>query len=212
MTSDQIADFNARAAAGEKPVMEWMMRGDGSAFAPDVPCVEVQPYGDGRFFIHPDHPARGIRMEWEAWNFDSLPAAQLAAEHLLREASAPLHAKRIEELEEKACSYDTEAGMLSVELDQAKETILRLRRQITGDPVETEREAAEMFHVSVEAIPDPRLAELEAKLAAFGEAWDMLMYGFKDIVAHGSSNEPLNAQKILDEIATLDPRKEKTSG
>jgi hypothetical protein len=87
---EQIAEFNARAEAGERPVMEWETIGG----YPEMRVKWIRPCGRlgvgqrGTEWIIFDI-AQNAR---EDCPFASPAAAQLAAEHLLREATAPLHA------------------------------------------------------------------------------------------------------------------------
>jgi hypothetical protein len=93
LTPEQIAEFNARAAAGEKPRMGWShceiftlsLRFRIKPFV----VVDIRVIS-GEYFLH--EPGRDIGP------FSSLAAAQLAAEHLLREATMPIHAEAYDAL------------------------------------------------------------------------------------------------------------------
>ena len=93
LTNEQIKEFESRAEAGEKPVLEW----EGGTFEYvrkrsvvklPWPIVEVEVVSD----LHGCSqvklfPSRGHIFEM------SHDAAILAAEHLLREATRGLHAE-----------------------------------------------------------------------------------------------------------------------
>ena len=108
LTDEQIAAFEARAEAGEKPVLEWKdgslqyQENMGEVSVAELPWpiveVEVMPDLQGcsqvKLFPSPSHI---FEMSHDA--------AILAAEHLLREATRGLHAeayRAIEELREWA--------------------------------------------------------------------------------------------------------------
>jgi hypothetical protein len=101
LTPEQIKSFEARAEAGERPVMEWEPRPIHRPFFDcwnSWACLDRYVYEVGskrddmphRFMVS-DHSGRENYGE-----FTSLPAAQLAAEHLLREATAPLWQEAID--------------------------------------------------------------------------------------------------------------------
>jgi len=92
---EQIAEFNARAEAGERPVLEWApdeedQGRDGiyTYYTCEVPGLSVEQPGATRAA----KPATVVFGSCPSEELDNETAAQLAAERLLREATAPLHA------------------------------------------------------------------------------------------------------------------------
>lgn len=95
LTAEQILDFERRAAAGEKPVMEWepVKYNDELSYR----LLIVEWYFSVELEENADDPeengwqlcaaAEGFVME----TLQTPTAAQLAAEHLLREDTLPLH-------------------------------------------------------------------------------------------------------------------------
>lgn len=148
MTPEQIESFNARAAAGERPVHPGWAKVSG--FPSLCHLVVLDRVGA-------TISARGeqwIILGWarnatEDAPFDSLPAAQLAAEHLLREASAPLYREEIQALAEKRQVKEALAKAKLLPPNQLLDAFIRLD---VGNAA--------------------KIAALEAQLAAFGEAWD----------------------------------------
>ena len=90
LTPEQIAAFEARAEAGEKPMEdmwdeepeEMGKPGDGW-LAMQCSNLVVQSFAEGDAVLH--------LPTLEEVKFSTVPAAQLAAEHLLREATRGLH-------------------------------------------------------------------------------------------------------------------------
>jgi hypothetical protein len=82
LTPEQVAEFDRRVANGEKPVLEWIQTRQ------IVWAVEHTAYwvcGVRHQYILSGHPSGKFQ-------FETRTAAQLAAEHLLREATRALHA------------------------------------------------------------------------------------------------------------------------
>jgi len=77
-------DCEARAAAGEKPVLEWKVDSRGRF------CWLL---GAGPAIEHIEAVRNKFRLgsSWASWQFTSIVAAQIFAESLLRAATAPLH-------------------------------------------------------------------------------------------------------------------------
>ena len=89
LTDEQIAEFETRAKAGEKPMDIWDeepeergRRGDGW-LSMQCSSLVVQSFAEGDAILH--------LPTLKEVKFSSVPAAQLAAEHLLREATRGLH-------------------------------------------------------------------------------------------------------------------------
>ena len=91
LTPEKIAEFQARADAGEKPIMDW---GQGAlytfaiVYTPFIP-IRIDIITEGRKF----------RLSRSVNCFGSLAAAQLAAEHLIKQATQNLYAKELAELD-----------------------------------------------------------------------------------------------------------------
>ena len=86
LTPEEIADFERRAAAGELPVLEWKVD--------QMTAYHSYCYVD--FILGRRIPVEPFQDTWRIWrdsnpSFESPIAAQLAAEELLRRATAPLH-------------------------------------------------------------------------------------------------------------------------
>lgn len=106
LNAEEIAAFEERARKGEKPVMEWLdwpTHGEKEisvlAFLHDTnirvywPTNKKNSFMDTSvFFMCFGVEDRGQR-HFRSGDFPSLISAQLAAEHLLRLATAPLHPK-----------------------------------------------------------------------------------------------------------------------
>ena len=93
LTPDQIKQFEARAEAGERPVMEWVNGQQSSTV--------ILPGANGLSVTtrYTDRPNEWIFLgHGSEWSFRTMTAAQLAAEHLLREATAPLWQEAIDRL------------------------------------------------------------------------------------------------------------------
>ena len=93
LSAEQIADFEARAAAGERPVLAWgpcyTMKTSG--YCPEglaaLLYAEAMDLRDGTV-------AHWTLNTWDSRRimFATLAAAQLCGEHILREATRALHA------------------------------------------------------------------------------------------------------------------------
>ena len=93
LTPEQIKSFEARAEAGERPTLEWV---DGQQSS-----TVILPGANGLSVStrYTDRPNEWIFLGHGAeWSFHTMTAAQLAAEHLLREATAPLWQEAIDRL------------------------------------------------------------------------------------------------------------------
>jgi protein tyrosine phosphatase (PTP) superfamily phosphohydrolase (DUF442 family) len=87
MTKIDVEEFERRAASGEKPILRWVKRGDRyEIHTMHRPAVEKLAGKASLFYLLP--------IEWahQPVLFGNVTAAQLAAEHLLREAARPLFA------------------------------------------------------------------------------------------------------------------------
>jgi hypothetical protein len=112
MTKIDVEEFERRAAAGQKPILPWRLQNWASQIPGMVrPFVEI-PAGRERDFI-----LRPLTIEFEEYRFRTLAAAQLAGEHLLREATRPLFAQEVARVEELKAALsglvevnETEAG------------------------------------------------------------------------------------------------------
>lgn len=100
LTESQIADFERRANAGEQPIYKWDVPRKESycIITPRVyefsGSVEIIQNGVRRSSGEPPY---WLKCYGRAWSLETLTAAQLAAESLLREATAPLHRERTRE-------------------------------------------------------------------------------------------------------------------
>jgi nanoRNase/pAp phosphatase (c-di-AMP/oligoRNAs hydrolase) len=120
LTPEQIAEFERRAAAGEKPEMPWTYSGGTSTTNPirehliDLPGVIVQRHHEF----------------WRLYNicpptfeclFPSATATKLAAEYLLKEASRPLWQRELLDLESaQQLLVENEAGAELMNADKAE--------------------------------------------------------------------------------------------
>ena len=102
-TAGLIADCERRAAAGEKPVMEWdeyhaelfVLLLDGMRFARVSFNFSHKGHWSVSFLAEPDGPYRAFfGSVTKGAAFTSLTAAQLFAEQLLRDACRPLFRKQ----------------------------------------------------------------------------------------------------------------------
>jgi hypothetical protein len=109
MTKIDVEEFARRAASGEKPILRWVKRGYRYEIGRmNRPVVEKQEGKASLFYLLP--------IEWadQPIPFKNATAAQLASEHLLREATRPLFAKqaeRVAELEDLLVGFAEKMGL-----------------------------------------------------------------------------------------------------
>ena len=87
LTPEQIAEFERRAAAGEKPKRRWDVRLKmGRMFvAQEFICFSTASSGDKKYALRDETAGQIV-----ARDLDSMEAGQLAAENLLKEGVRPL--------------------------------------------------------------------------------------------------------------------------
>ena len=106
LTPEQIADFESRADAGERPAhLGWFdinpkeHPGYPTPFNTYLGCATIS--GTGFLVVWDDDGLVEMTDPTQLkYGFTSLPAAQLAAEWLLKQASEPMWRAELEELEE----------------------------------------------------------------------------------------------------------------
>lgn len=186
MSPDQLtalaAECEARAKAGEKPVMEWDTHGSGSH-------VRSYPISTGPC---PIKSIRSYRTEYciddlfagdrtgKGRMFSSLAAAQLFVDAILAHATAPLHAARIAALETQnliakrigAVSLGIlQKGMVQPEHEEKHAALVAIARCVldgTDDPTDDQCDeallAVQNYRGRAERA-EMRIAELEAERA-----------------------------------------------